>query len=55
MLVATHTISLAGELPVTQIPAKKHWTENYCFIGYDFTTNVGISLHIGRWLRRRTL
>jgi len=55
MLVATNTISLADELPVTEIPTEKRWSENYCFIGYDFATRVGLYLHMGRWLQDPTV
>ena len=55
MLIARETISLADELPVSIIPQEKHWTENYCYIGYDFETQVGLYLHIGRWLQDPTI
>ncbi len=55
MLVAKDTIPLADELPVTEIPKEKYWTENYCYIGYDFASRVGLYLHIGRWLQDPTI
>ncbi|MET0986452.1 MAG: hypothetical protein ABW034_13700 [Steroidobacteraceae bacterium] len=55
MLVATNSISLADELPLEHIPPEKRWSENYCFIGYDFVTRVGLYLHIGRWLQDPTI
>jgi hypothetical protein len=55
MLVAKDAIPLADELPITVIPREKYWTENYCYIGYDFETQVGLYLHIGRWLQDPTI
>lgn len=55
MLVATDTIALADELPLAKIPSEKWWSENYCFIGYDFAADVGLYLHMGRWLQDPTV
>jgi hypothetical protein len=42
---------LADELPVTELPREPHWSENYCFEGYDEGDNIGFWLHLGRWPR----
>lgn len=42
---------LAEELPVTELPREPHWSENYCFEGYDEARNIGFWLHLGRWPR----
>jgi hypothetical protein len=42
---------LAEELPVTEIPREPHWSENYCYEGYDEANNIGFWLHLGRWPR----
>ena len=49
MLVPIENLALVDELPLRDIPGEKHWSENYCFFGHDYESNVGLYLHIGRW------
>jgi hypothetical protein len=46
---------MAEELPVTDLPPEPHWSENYCFEGYDDAGDVGFWLHLGRWPRNPSL
>lgn len=55
MLIALESLSFEDEVPTRQIPDEPLWTENYCYIAYDFETNVGLYLHIGRWLQDPSL
>ena len=48
-------MSLAAEMPLPEVPAEMHWSENYCFDGYDPKTGVGFWLHLGRWHRNADL
>ena len=49
MLIPIDNLALSDELPLGEIPAEQHWSENYCFFGHDHESNVGLYLHIGRW------
>lgn len=42
---------MTDELPVAELPDIPHWSENYCYEGYDKKANVGFWLHLGRWPR----
>ena len=48
-------LTLDQEVPVTAIPPEAHWSENYCFLGYDYVANIGVYLHIGRWAHEQTI
>jgi len=43
------------EIPVSELPDIPHWSENYCFEGYDEQSNIGFWLHLGRWPRNPQL
>ena len=55
MLVPVPRLAFADEVPLAAIPPEKHWSENYCFFGHDFASNVGLYLHIGRWAQDPTI
>ena len=42
---------LDDERPLSQLPDMAHWSENYCFEGYDPDADIGFWLHLGRWPR----
>lgn len=47
----SHTLSLAEELPVSEIPDVVDWSENYAFVGYDFDSRIGFCAYINRWVK----
>jgi hypothetical protein len=48
-------VSLADELPVTEIPAIPFWSENFCFVGFDPAARFGFWIHMGRWSKDNRL
>jgi hypothetical protein len=55
MLVAIDNLPFKDEVPLVELPHEKLWSENYCFFGHDYQSNVGLYLHIGRWAQDPTI
>jgi hypothetical protein len=47
-VAAPEGLSPESEFPVQNYPDIPLWTENYCFVAYDPTTQIGLWTHLGR-------
>ncbi|MET0984180.1 MAG: hypothetical protein ABW034_02125 [Steroidobacteraceae bacterium] len=54
-MIPSYALSQAEENPVATLPDVASWSENYAFYGYDYSSQIGFTAFVGRWIKNPAL